>query len=227
MLEKFQGPLELLLNLIEQEKLAITEVAVAQVTEQYFHYLAKLEENREDELADFLVIATKLVYLKSRYLLPYLYPVADDDGPGLAEQLKLYKRYAEASKVVKQLWAADRVAYGRTPPPLPPSGNFIAPPNAYSRDLRSSIVLLLQRLTPVNPLPQGGIDRSISVKQRIESICQALKTLKRLTFSELLSTTENRTEVIVSFLALLELVKQEKIAIHQDEAFEEMIIKRV
>src|SRR3989338_6596602 len=114
-LEKFQGPLDLLLQLIEQDELNITEISLSNVTEQFFDYLNKLEESRSEELADFLVIATKLVYLKSKHLLPYLYPEADE-GPSLAEQLKLYKRYADASKEIGRLWEQGSIASGRIEP---------------------------------------------------------------------------------------------------------------
>lgn len=224
-LEKFQGPLDLLLQLIEQEKLQISEISLSKVTEQYFEHLKTLGEDCSEELADFLVIATKLVYLKSKYLLPYLYPEADE-GPSLAEQLKLYKRYAEASKVVEQLWLGGNIAYGRVEPaPIPDS--FVMPANATANVLRGSMTFLLQRLKPLAALPQAAIDHAVSVKQKIAAIYERLKEFKKMSFRDIVQGVENRTEVIVSFLALLELVKQEKISIHQTNAFEEMVIRRV
>lgn len=224
-LEKFEGPLELLLNLIEQEELSITEIAIATVTEQYFAYLNKLEDGRSEELADFLVIATKLVYLKSKHLLPYLLPEAEE-GPSLADQLKLYKRYADASKHVEKLWLESGVAYGRIEPPIPVEG-FVLPHNAQSLDLHKSITALLKRLKPLQALPQVSIDRTVSVKQKIESIYNAVKQWSSLSFRELLGNAESKTEVIVTFLALLELVKQEKIFIDQINAFDDMDIKKI
>src|SRR3989344_4268920 len=224
-LEKFQGPLDLLLQLIDQEKLSITEVAVAGVTEQYFKYLSGLGDDRSEELADFLVIATRLVYLKSKHLLPYLYP-EEDEGPSLAEQLKLYKRYAGASKEIGRLWERGSIAYGRIEPPLK-SESFVLPANALPKDLHFSFVLLLERLKPIAPLPEAAIDRSISVKQRVEAIYGILKKLRQVSFKNLLANAENRTEVIVSFLAILELVKEEKVSILQTATFEDMMIKKV
>ncbi len=225
-LEKFQGPLDLLLQLIEQEKLSITEVALSKVTEQYFAYLAGLGEGRSEELADFLVTATKLVYLKSRHLLPYLYPPEEDDGPSLADQLKLYKQYLEAAKYVNILWQARRVAYGREEPPLKISG-FVLPGNARIYDLRQAMFELLKRIKPLVPLPRLTMDRSVSVKQKIEFLFGLLQRLKQVSFNDILSKAANRTEAVVSFLAVLELIKQGKVSFHQDRAFEEMLIKRV
>ena len=224
-LEKFQGPLELLLNLIEQEELNITEISISKVTEQYFEYLNTLEDNRSEELADFLVIATKLVYLKSKHLLPYLYPEADE-GPSLADQLKLYKRYADATKHIEELWLEPTLGYGRIEPPIPVEG-FVLPGNALALDLHKSFTFLLRRLKPMVALPQVSIDRSVSVKQKIESIYNAVKKWNQLSFKELLENAGSKTEVIVTFLALLELVKQEKVYIDQAVAFEDIDIKKV
>lgn len=225
-LEKFQGPLELLLQLIDEEKLNITEIALAKVTEQYFKHMDTLDGERSEVLADFLVIATKLVYLKSKQLLPYLYPEADE-GPSLADQLKLYKRYADASKLVEELWNQGSVAYGRVEPPAPRPEKITVPLNSHPTDLHASFLQLLKRLRPVAPLPEVSIDHSVSVKQKVESIFNWLKQWTTMSFKKLLGQAETKTEVIVSFLALLELVKQNKVKIEQGGAFEDMMIKKV
>lgn len=219
-LEKFEGPLDLLLQLIDQEELAITDVSIARVTEQYLKYLDSLEERRSEELADFLVIATKLVFIKSKILLPYLYP-QEDEGPSLADQLKLYKQYVEASKVVEALWMKNEVAYGRIEPPIKVEG-FVLPSNALAENLYLSMMGIIKKLKPVNPLPKVAIDRTISLKQKIESIFQTLQQIKKLSFTDVVGAAESRTEIIVSFLAILELVKQQKVSIQQVECFEEM-----
>lgn len=224
-LEKFEGPMDLLLQLIEKEEMNITEISLSQVTEQYFNYLNTLENEHPEELADFLVIATKLVYLKSKNLLPYLYP-EEEEGQSLADQLKMYKRYADAANFVQDLWTKNKVSYGRIEPPIKLAG-FVMPFNATMGDLHEAFTLLLRRLKPSNPLPQVSIDHSISVKQKVESIFNAIKEWKKMDFRDILRTAESRTEVIASFLAVLELLKQEKISIHQEEAYENMVIKKI
>lgn len=221
-LEKFEGPLQLLLQLIEQEDLNITEVAISEVTDQYLKYLDKLEEDQPEELADFLVIATRLVYLKSKNLLPYLNP-EEEEGPSLADQLKLYKQYLEASREVGRLWDAGNIAYGRLEPPVKAEG-FTAPAGVESKDLQTTMTMLLARLRPINPLPKICLGRAVSVKQRLEAINDLLKQHRQISFRQLLSGAGSRTEVIVNFLALLELVKQQIIFIKQPNSFEEMVI---
>lgn len=224
-LEQFSGPLDLLLALIEQEKLNIGEIALSKVTEQYFEYLNKLEEHRPEELADFLVIATKLVYLKSRNLLPQL-SIEEDDGPSLADQLKMYKRYIEASRDIQKLWDKNFVAYGRIEPPIKVEG-FVLPANAGTEDLYSFITSLLKRLKPLCPLPRVNIDRAISVKEKIANIFNLLKTRKKLSFIQLLSESENKTEVIISFLAILELIKSGDASVSQKNTFSDLEIYKI
>lgn len=222
-LEKFEGPLDLLLQLVDQEKLSITEIALAKVTEQFFSYLDKLEKNRPEELADFLVVAARLIYLKSHSLLQYAFPDEEDNGPGLADQLKLYKQYVEASKTVNGLWESGKVAYGRIEPPIK-SKEFVLPANAITNNLYNSMVFLLNRLKPLEPLPKVSIDHSISIKQKIDSIRELLKSGKEFSFKNLLSSAQNKTEVIVSFLAILELVKQQSVRFRQVNAFEDLLV---
>jgi len=224
-LEKFQGPLDLLLQLIELEKLNITEVSLSQITEQFLHFLDKMEKDRSEELADFLVIATKLVYLKSKTLLPYLYP-EEDEGPSLADQLKMYQQYILASKKINILWSQNKIAYGRIEPPVK-NTEFVLPLNARGVDLLKSMQKLVSRLRPLNPLPNFTIDRAVSVKQKVDSIWDALKQHKKINFKDLLASAENKTEVIVSFLALLELMRDQKAFINQDSAFGNMEVNLV
>jgi len=222
-LEKFEGPLDLLLELIEKEKLPITEIALSEVTEQYITYLDTLEERHPDEIADFLVVASKLVYLKSKTLLPFLYQTEEVEGPSLAEQLMLYKRYIEASKKLNILWLQNNISYGRVEPPIKLEKLFI-PENATSTSLQNSFLNLLKRLRPVDPLPKVSIDRSLSVKERIVSIYETLKQLRQCTFDYFIDSVHNRTELVINFLAILELVKTEKIFVKQPNSFEQLTI---
>lgn len=225
-LEKFQGPLDLLIELIEGEKMAITEVSLSGVTEQFFQYLRALEETNPEELADFLVVASRLVYLKSKHLLPYLYPVEENEGVSLADQLKLYKKYADASRWVEECWNTVGLAYGRLEPLRPPAG-FVLPLNGHASDLHRVFTALLSRLKPIAVLPRVSIDHAVSVKEKISAIYDVFKRVKNLSFKDLLGAAANRTEVIVSFLAILELVKAQKVSVAQSAAFADMTLNKV
>mgnify|MGYP000494015266 CR=1 FL=1 len=222
-LEKFEGPLDLLLQLVDQEKMDISEVSLSKITEQFFSYLDTLEKNRPEELADFLVIAARLIFLKSHHLLQYANPPEEENGPALADQLKLYKQYVEASKTINILWQAGNIAYGRIEPPIKVT-EFLLPASASADSLHTAITALLRRLKPVEPLPKVTIDHSVSVKQRIDAIRKLLTGSKEVSFKQMLSTATNKTEIIVSFLAILELIKEKSVRVKQAWSFEDMFI---
>ena len=113
-LEQFEGPLDLLLQLIEDQKLEITNISLAQVTDQYIQYLNHAHDLRPEDLADFLVVAAKLLYLKSRALLPALRLDEEEADAGeLEKQLKIYKEYLDASKKIEQMIKAGHFAFAR------------------------------------------------------------------------------------------------------------------
>lgn len=222
-LEKFEGPLDLLINLIDDRELVITDISLVGVIEQFFSYLDKLEESRDEELADFLVIATKLVYLKSRELLPYLMPADEVDEMSLADQLKLYKQYVDAGEYIRKLWDNDEMAYARVEP-RKKNTEFSLPPNLSVDSLKKQMAGLVMRLKPVEALPKAVVDKSISLKNKISNFYNLLKKNRRLNFSDLISGAKNRTEVIMSFLALLELTKQQKVLFEQAGSFDDIVI---
>jgi len=225
-LDKFSGPLDLLLQLIDQEELDITEISLSQITEQYFSYLDKLEKNRSASLADFLVIATKLIYLKSRHLLPYLYDEEEQDGPTLADQLKMYKAYVDASNNIEELWNADGLAYGRIEP-LIKAKEFSVPKNAYADDLHDAIEQIIARLKPIKPIPEITIDHTISVQQTVDKLRDLLNSAKKFSFKKLLGQSSNRTEIIVNFLAILDLLRKKDIIVRQSVSFSDLEVEKI
>lgn len=224
-LAQFSGPLDLLLSLIKENKLNISQLSLSAITEQYLRYLDKLEKNKEEELADFLVIGTRLLYLKSRLLLPQFVPEAED-GESLEEQLKLYKLFVDASRKFNKIWQNRYFSFFRIEP-LRKNKEFVAPTNLSGENLQSSMVNLLVRLKPLKPLPQTTIDATISMKEKLESIRNILKKVGKVNFFEILGKARNRTEVIVSFLALLELVKQKTVFLKQNTPFSDIAIEKV
>jgi len=215
-IKNFSGPLDLLLQLIQKEELNITELALSEITENFFEYLDKLDKSRESEMADFLVVATKLVYLKSKHLLPEV--VVEEDENSLALQLKMYKKFVEASYKIEKLWSDDKKSYGRIEPPVKLK-EFVLPSNAHQDDLHLSFENILKRLKPIDPLPQAMIDRGVNIKDRVANLKNILKKVKKLNFKDLLSNVHSRTEVIVNFLAVLDMVKAGEASIKQSDCF--------
>ncbi len=223
---QFEGPLDLLLKLVTEENLPITDISLTEITE---HYLAELEklDDRSESMADFLVLASRLLYLKSRVLLPYLYPAEEDGGPGLVDQLKLYKRYVDASELIRDRWSDAAQCYGRLEATKVPALEPTFPEKAGASALHRAMTMLLKRWKPLPTLPQLSIDRTVSIKETLASIRERLKELEKFHFSHLLGERPHKTEIIVHFLALLELCKRQEIVVSQPDTFAELVLERV
>jgi len=225
-LEKFEGPLDLLLQLIEKNKLNITEISLTKVTDQYLVYIEENKNIASEEVADFLVIAAKLIYLKSRYLLPDLSVSEEDDGLSLARQLKIYRQYYLASKDINKLWLDRKLkSYSR-------SGDyrnfievgFVPPQKIKPQDLRDWWLEILQRLDQIVNLPKVVMAKAVSIAEKIRHIKDLIANAAELKFSQLIDAKNSKTDVVVSFLAILELVKQRDIVVQQDNIFSDFNI---
>lgn len=222
---QFEGPLDLLLNLIQERKLEVTDVALSEVTEQYLGILETMNEDQADELADFLVIASKLVLLKSKSLLPNFFP-EEEEEENLADQLRLYKAFVEASRKLQARWLKGPVSAFREHPVLR-SPEFHPPQQLSLEALHGSMHALIERLTPPKPLPKVHIDPTVSIKEKIQQLREKLQTAKQFFFHETLANQRNTSEVVVGFLAMLELVKQRSAEVQQESAFSDIMIERV
>ncbi len=220
--EKFSGPLDLLLQLIENQELQITEIALSEITEEYLKELEKLNEMPAEDMADFLSLASRLVYLKSKYLLPYLYE-EEEEGPNLADQLKMYKKFVDASHKIEEMWLSDNKSYGRIEPPQKMK-EVLLPLNAEKNDLHQTFLQVLRRLKPIDPIPKATIDRSVSISEVVSHLRHTLKQLKKFKFSDVFKSARNKTEVIISFLAVLDMLKKGEVYMTQQNAFDDFEI---
>lgn len=225
----YEGPLDLLLSLIERAELDITAVSLASVTDQYVAYINSLEQVNPDEISAFLVIAAKLLQIKSEALLPRP-PARESDeenvGRSLVDQLKLYKRYKEIGVWMNERQEKNLRTYLR-----------IAPPPKIEPKLDLSNVTL-ERLVAAaaeafarekNKQPLGTIiaPPRITIREKIDLITKTMKQVERATFRALLNQGASRLEVVVTFLAMLELVKRYRIHAHQEDLFGEIEIDRL
>ncbi len=221
----FEGPLSLLLELIEAEKMDISQVALGQVTESYLRYLEQQPGMAPEEMADFLVVATKLVLIKSRLLLPEL-PVIEEQGPSLEEQLRLYRNYAEAAKVLALRLSSGLVMYSHEKLPVFEIG-FVPPSKFGLEQMQLMMCGVLKKITPIQQLPNAAIEAVVSIHDKIAEFRNILATAKRASFGQILQRAQSRTEMVVCFLALLELVKQRSVLVEQDGQFADIMLCRV
>lgn len=224
-LEQFSGPLQLLLDLIEGEKLPITEVSLAKVTDDYLKHL-NANDVPAEELADFLVVATKLLLLKSRAILPQLQLEEEEDGSKLAEQLRMYKQFVDASKQIEALYGAGRVMYAREKTVLPKRREFLPPKSVTVTVLQEAFLAVLKRLEPFFALKQTSMERVATVQERMRQLHDAILTRSKMLFTDIVGGATSKVEVVVSFLALLELMKQRVVKAVQGDSFHDIMITK-
>jgi len=221
-IEKFEGPLDLLLQLIEQEELDISQVALAQVTEQYLQALDQAEVFSAEELADFLVVAAKLLLIKSRILVPQLALEGAEEASDLEKQLKIFKEYLEASKNIAKIIHKRRFTFGRGRPAVVIENKFSPPENISGEKLKELFLEVLKEIELVVSLPKAVVEKTVSISEKIETIRAMILDKALVSFRLIIKEAKTKTEVIVSFLALLELVKQRTIVVKQSKLFQDI-----
>ena len=222
-LDQFEGPFELLLKLIEDEKLDITTISLAAVTDQYLAYLERKEALAPDEVADFLVVAAKLIYIKSKYLLPAL-QVEEEDGEDLELQLKIYREYYEASKAINALIGKRKFSYVRTQPfVVRREAGFSPPTNLKMEGLPALFETIVKKIDTVLRLPNVLLKATMSIRDKIDALKDAIR--HGIIHFHTWYDASNKQDVIVSFLALLELVKERHVTVDQSDLFSEIVIK--
>jgi len=223
--KEFSGPLDLLLSLIDEKKMEISTVSISSVTEPFLNYLNTLESIQAEELADFLVVAAKLLLMKSRALLPQLM-TEDDSDLNLDAQLRLYRRFVDASKNLHNLWLDDKSLSYPHIEEIKKATEVIQPINFSLETLSQSMVQLLKRLEPPKALPRTTIDRTVTIKEKIDKMREMLKKHKSVNFKDIIVDSSSRSEVIVTFLAILELVKQNNVLLKQSKSFGDIELRK-
>ena len=224
----YEGPLDLLLNLIEHAELDITKVSLAEVTDQYLTYIRQIQDRQLEDLASFLVMAARLIQIKSEVLLPRppLREAGEEDpGDALARQLVAYKKYKQVAILLSEREESGLRSYIRLAPPP-----FIDPKidmqDFKLDDLYQAMLEVLKNVHKMPTLEETVSTPRVSVRDKILSIIYSLKDASQLSFRKLIKTARSRLEIVVSFLAILELIKQDQVEVRQEEMFGDIELVR-
>ena len=225
--EIFEGPLELLLDLIDKRKLLINDFSLAEVTDEYMAYVGTLEERHLRTTTHFILIAATLLLIKSRSLLPVLTLTEEEEASidDLERRLRLYKLYTRASATIKQTFG-KRVLYAR---PYVPSTTPLFTPDQYTslQALQEGIRNVLANL-PKKALPrvQVPVRSVVSLEDMMKRLEERVSKQLKISFRNFSGNARERADVIVSFLAVLELVKQGIVMARQESKFADFDIER-
>ena len=222
-MQSFEGPLDLLLDLIEKRKLFVNDISLAKVTDDFIAHIRQFESMPMGESAHFILIASTLLLIKSKSLLPELNLTEEEKGDihDLETRLKIYKRVKEASVHVQKLFG-DQVIFPQSQSrPVQP---IFAPDPAFTLEKSLfSLKDLINRLPKKEKLPEVTVRKVISLEDMIGTLTNRITSHLRMSFKEFTKEhKENRVNVIVSFLAMLELVKQGIVQVTQENNFSDI-----
>ncbi len=224
-LKSFDGPLDLLLHLIESAQLDIKDIFVSEITEQYLEYMGEVNELDMDRASEFIQMAATLVYIKSRSLLPKVKSeeIVDEEDPeeALIRQLREYKAFKEAGQKFEELYEDAYHMLSKLPEEviLPPKETELKDCNIDK--LFAAFNDLLSRkndLEQVRSLHEIKADKYI-VRNQIRKIRSMLKKFERFEFYELFSSDSGKMEIIVTFMALLDMLMRNEVSIEQDAPY--------
>jgi segregation and condensation protein A len=228
-LPEYEGPLDLLLDLIERSELEITRLALASVTDQYLARLHSLPDLDAAEVSAFLVIAAKLVQIKSEALLPRppeREPGEEDPAEALARQLILYRRFKQISVWLGQREEQNLHTFLRLAPPVQIEGKL----DLSGVTLQDLILAARSVYLPEANRPLLSTVVSIplvTIRNKIQAILRVLRERGETSFTGMLAEGHSRVEIVVTFLALLELVKRHYVETDQSGLFAEIQIHRL
>ena len=237
--EGFEGPLDVLLSLIEKRKFLINDVSLSKVADEYIAYVQRLEQFPIAGSAQFIVIASTLLLIKSKSLLPSLVLTEEEAGSieDLEERLKLYKRYKELSVYIAERFG-KKVIFAKNPSKNIPV--VFSPDKTIQKEtLLSSMKQVLMALPKKEVIPKAIVKKMISLEEMIERFTERVQTSLKMSFSDFAKTQINtansgakhsvdrseKVNIIVSFLAMLELIKQGIIEASQDHFEDDISIE--
>jgi segregation and condensation protein A len=226
-LPDFEGPLDLLLYLIEREELDITRVSLAKVTGAYLEYIHVLEQLQVDQVADFLVVAAKLLLIKSEALLPRPPSIqtSDDEdvGDDLVKQLLLYKQYKASARTLGDREAAGLHTYIRVAPP--PKIDAKLDLSNITVDMLIKAVRSVLEIEPPHPAVGTVVKPfTLTIRDQMNLIERILRYRPDISFKRMLRRARDRVEIIVTFLAVLELLRRHKVEVVQEQMFGDILI---
>lgn len=231
-INEFEGPLDLLLHLVKESNIDIYDISINEITEQYLSYIHQMEQLNIDVASEYLVMAATLMEIKSKSLLPS-YSDKDEleeeeevSREILIQRLVEYQKYKEITKDFKSLESNRRDIYTKAPSKLNEmlEQKFVNDTALTLDDLMLAFTKFLERKNMERPIHTKITTREYSVQLRKKDIRSFLQVKKRAEFTDLF-TIYNRSYIIVTFMSILELAKEEDIVLMQDENFDKIFIE--
>lgn len=229
-LPNYEGPLDVLLRMIEERHVEITAVSLASVADQFIAHMAVMPGRDPHTISNFLSVAAKLILLKSRALLPQAIVPSeeDDETDDLVSQLRAYQLFKRAAQILKERESEGQRAFAVQPPPIARPQSRTLPLDNVTLDLLArAMQRVVDRWLPPAPADDVISRLSFTVNDCMDKLQGAVSQYRKVTFTEMLDGVNTRVEVVITLLALLELLKRYVVRVSQDALFGEIYIERV
>lgn len=229
MIDEFEGPLDLLLHLIKEDNIDIYEIKIEKITIQYLDYIKQMKELNLSIASEYLVMASELIEMKSKMLLPKQKNIEEDEYEEdpkevLIERLLAYKKYKEITSEFKDLELLRKQIITKEPENLSKYAKEMDnEDNIGLNDLLEAFNLLLSKKESEKPIATKITKKELSVGDKVLKIRNILKEKRVVNFEELFENS-TKEEVIVSFLSILEMIKKDEITVNQDSNFNRITI---
>ncbi len=227
-LDRFEGPLDLLLTLISKNKVSITDIPIAMICDQYMEYIENAQKMDPDIASEFIVMASELMLIKSRMILPHEEGTENDPRREIADALLLYQQAKLAAQELKPMYDEFSGRYVKGTDDIPPEKGL--PLNLDTELLMKALSAVMRRIkvaesarTPVelvNPLIKHKV---VSVEEKIEEICSLLEEHEEASLFFLLKDADSRAELVARFMGVLELIKINRIKITSIRVVEDVV----
>ncbi len=228
-INEFEGPLDLLLHLIKESKVEIWDIKIEEIVEQYLRYIEAMKEMNLDVASSYLVMASELIELKSKMLLPRKEEQQEteeeiDPREALIQRLVEYQKYKEVTKEFKELEEKRKDIHTKLPESLMEyqEEDTIINSDLHVEDLMLALKKVLQRKELDKPLKTNVTTREISISERRKSIKNILRERKKVDFYELFEET-TREYIVITFLTILEMAKKQELTIRQENNFDHIV----
>lgn len=221
----FEGPLELLIELVEKRKLLINDISLASVTDEYLSRVSAMQERSLPNTTQFIQLAATLLLIKSKSLLPVLELTREEEATieDLEDRLRQYQIYRDAGQYLSSIYGTNTLYSPRFTPPT--EVLFIPDEWCTTSALHEAIRGVLENLPKKEIKPKVQVKPTISLEDMMESLKRRIETHLRARFSDIKAEADEHKTVIVGFLAILELVKQGNILVKQDGRFDDIEIE--
>lgn len=225
----FEGPFHLLLSLIEERKFFINDLSLAQVTEDYLNYVKKLGELNPSEISNFIVVAATLILIKSKSLLPNLNLTSEEESDihNLEKRLKLYELYTKLGGHIKNMFG-EKIIFA----PLERKSKvlvFLPDDQITKKSMMAFVHAALGKVPKKVFLPEVEVKKVVSIEEMISKLMERIEKTLQMNFKDFAGNAKTREEkvvVIISFLAMLELVRRGILHVVQEGSFKDIIIKK-